>query len=118
MISSTGGGVTSGILRFALTTPSLWDSLNGGLMWAALSIQHNFTQDLQAIQHAQEEQAGFAQQVAGFDQALNGTDLVEDPSTGIQYEAPYSAYENNGPNGPGYYIGSPGAERKLSLLTP
>jgi hypothetical protein len=118
VISSTGGGVTSGILRFALTTPKLWNALNGGLMWAALSIQHNFTQDLQAIQQAQQQQAGFAQQVAGFDKALNGTDLVEDPSTGIQYEAPYSDYQNDGPNGPGYYLGNPGDERKLTLLTP
>lgn len=117
VISSIGGGTAAGILRFALTTPNLWNSLNGGLMWAALSIQHNFTQDLQAIQQAQDQQAEFSQQVAGFDQALNGTDLVEDPSTGIQYEAPYSAYQN-GPNGPGYYLGNPGDQRKLTLLTP
>jgi hypothetical protein len=117
VISSIGGGAASGILRLALTTPNLWNSLNGGLMWAALSIQHNFTQDLQAIQQSQEQQAGFAQQVEGFDQALNGTDLVEDPSTGVEYEAPYSAYQS-GPDGPGYYLGNPGDESKLTVITP
>ncbi|HWE58793.1 MAG TPA: hypothetical protein VG228_03780 [Solirubrobacteraceae bacterium] len=115
-ISSVGSGAISGVVRFALTTPDLWNSLNGGLMWAALSIQHSFSGDLAQIQQAQEQQAGFAQQVAGFDQALNGTDLVEDPSTGAQYEAPYSDYQT-GPDGPGYYVGSPGSEQKLTVLT-
>jgi hypothetical protein len=118
VISSTGGGATSGVLRVALATPQLWNSLNGALIWTMYGIQHNFTQDLQAIQQAQEQLAGFARQVAGFDQALNGTDLVRDPLTGIQYEAPYSAYQQVGPDGAGYYTGQPGAERKLTLLTP
>jgi hypothetical protein len=118
VISSTDGGVTSGVLRVALATPQLWNSLNGALIWTMYGVQHNFTQDLHAIQLAQEQLAGFARQVAGFDQALNGTDLVRDPATGIQYEAPYSAYQNTGPSGAGYYIGQPGAERKLTVLTP
>jgi len=117
VISVTGGGVTSGALRITLATPKLWNPLNGALIWVTYSIQHDFTQDLQAIQHAQQQLAGFSQQVAGFDQALNGTDLVEDPTTGIQYEAPYSAYIN-GPDGPGYYAGSPGSLHKLRLVTP
>jgi hypothetical protein len=118
VISSTGGGVTTGVLRVALATPPLWNSLNGALIWVMYGIEHDFTQDLAAIQHAQEQLAGFSRQVAGFDQVLNGTDLVQDPSTGIQYEAPYSAWQNNGPNGPGYYIGNPGAERKLTMIAP
>jgi hypothetical protein len=118
VISSTGGGVTSGALRIALATPQLWNSLNGGLIWVAYGIQHDFTQDLRTILRTQQQLAGFAQQVAGFDQALNGTDIVQDPSTGIQYEAPYSNYNRSGPNGPGYYAGSPGSERKLDLVTP
>ena len=117
VISSTGGGVTTGVLRVALATPQLWNSLNGALIWVMYGIQHDFTQDLLAIQQAQEQLAGFSRQVAGFDQALNGTDLVRDPATGIQYEAPYSDYQNTGPQGPGYYIGPPGAEHKLTLLT-
>ncbi len=117
-IATTGGGVSSGALRLALATPPLWDSLNGGLISVAYGIEHDFTQDLQAIQHQQQQLAGFSRQVAGFDQALNSTDLVVDPGTGIQYEAPYSAYSQTGPDGPGYYIGSPGNETKLKVITP
>lgn len=118
VISDTGGGVTNGVVRVALATPQLWNSLNGALQWVMYSIQHNFTGDLHAIQQAQEQMAGFAQQVAGFDQVLNSTDLVQDPTTGVQYEAPYSAWQNSGPDGAGYYIGNPGAERKLTLIAP
>ena len=117
-IASTGGGVTSGVLRIALATPPLWDSLNGALIWDTYSIEHNFTQDLAAIQQQQEQLAGFSQQVAGFDQALNSTDLVEDPATGQEFEAPYTAYSQSGPDGPGYYTGSPGDETKLKVITP
>jgi hypothetical protein len=118
VISSTGGGFTSGTLRIALAAPRLWNSLNGALLWVMYGIQHFFTQDLQSIQQAQEQLAGFSQQVAGFDQALNGTDLVVDPTTGVEYEAPYSAYDSAGPDGPGYYVGSPGGLRKLNIITP
>ena len=117
-IASTGGGVTSGVLRIALATPPLWDSLNGALIWDTYSIEHDFTQDLAAIQQQQEQLAGFSQQVAGFDQALNSTDLVEDPATGQEFEAPYTAYSQSGPDGPGYYTGSPGDETKLKVITP
>ena len=117
-IATTGGGVTSGVLRIALATPSLWDSLNGALIWDTYSIEHSFTQDLAAIQQQQEQLAGFSQQVAGFDQALNSTDLVEDPATGEEFEAPYTAYSQSGPDGPGYYTGSPGDETKLDIITP
>jgi hypothetical protein len=118
VISDTGGGVTSGALRIALATPALWNSLNGELIWITYSIQHSFTQDLAAIQRAQQQLAGFSHQVAGFDQALDNEDLVRDPVTGIQYEAPYSAYSQSGPQGAGYYIESGGSEHKLQLLKP
>ena len=62
--------------------------------------------------------AGFSQQVGGFDQALNSTDLVEDPATGQQFEAPYSSYQKSGPDGPGYYTGSAGNLKKLKIITP
>ena len=117
-ITTTGGGVTSGVLRIALATPPLWDPLNGALIWDTYSIEHNFTQDLAAIQQQQEQLASFSQQVAGFDQALNSTDLVEDPATGQEFEAPYTAYSQSGPDGPGYYTGSPGDETKLKIITP
>jgi hypothetical protein len=118
VISTTGGGVTSGALRIALATPALWNSLNGELIWITYSIQHSFTQDLAAILRAQQQLAAFSHQVAGFDQALNNEDLVRDPVTGIQYEAPYSAYSQSGPQGAGYYIESGGSEHKLQLLKP
>jgi hypothetical protein len=118
VISDTGGGVTSGALRIALAAPALWNSLNGGLIWITYGIQHSFTQDLQAILRTQQQLAGFSRQVAGFDHALNGTDLLRDPTTGIQYEAPYSAYSQSGPAGPGYYLGSPSSNRKLTVITP
>jgi hypothetical protein len=54
----------------------------------------------------------------GFDQALEGTDLVRDSATGQTFEAPYSAYRASGPDGPGYYTGSPGNLKKLQILTP
>jgi len=118
VISVTGGGVTSGALRIALATPALWNPLNGELIWMTYSIQHDFTQDLAAIQRAQQQLAGFSHQVAGFDQALNSTDLVRDPATGYQYEAPYSAYSQSGPAGPGYYLGDPADNHKLQVLKP
>ncbi len=117
-IASVGGGVSSGVLRIALTTPGLWNSLNGAVIAVSYGIEHNFTQDLAAIRQQQQQLAGFAQQVAGFDQALNGTDIVENPATGEQFEAPYSAYDQNGPNGPGYYSGTSGNLTKLKIITP
>ena len=116
--ASTGGGVTSGVLRIALATPQLWNSQNGALISVTYGIEHDFTQDLAAIQQQQQQLAGFSQQVAGFDQALDGTDLVENPATGEQFEAPYSDYSQSGPDGPGYYVGSPGSETKLNVITP
>jgi hypothetical protein len=118
VISVTGGGVTSGVLRIALAKPALWNSLNAELVWLSFGIQHDFAQDEAAILHAQQQAAGFAQQVVGFDQALNGTDIVEDPTTGKQYEAPYNAYDKGGPQGPGYYKDSAHGPQKLKIITP
>jgi hypothetical protein len=42
--------------------------------------------------------------VANFDDTLNSQQLVKDPSTGGYYEAPYSSYIVDGPDGPGYYL--------------
>ena len=117
-IASVGGGASSGVLRIALTTPALWNSLNGAVISVSYGIEHDFTQDLAAIRQQQQQLAGFSQQVAGFDQALNSTDIVEDPATGQQYEAPYSAYDQNGPNGPGYYSDASGNLTKLKIVTP
>ena len=61
--------------------------------------QHDFSQDLAEIQNVNREWQDFSGQVANFDDTLNNQQLVQDPSTGTLYEAPYSSYEQNGPRG-------------------
>lgn len=117
-LSVSGGGVTSGAIRLALSIPSLWNSVNPALLRVAADIQHDFTQDDQELLRVQQQLQGFAQQVEGFDQALDGTDIVSDPSTGQTFEAPYSAFSATGPDSPGYYTGSPGNLQKLKVVTP
>jgi hypothetical protein len=104
METSTDGGSTAGVFRLALADGPLWNSLNGALIEMAGSIQHDFTQDLQEIQAVNRQWQDFAGQVANFDDTLNDQQLVQDPSTGQLYEAPYSSYLPNGPQGPGYYL--------------
>ena len=54
-----------------------------------------------------------------LNQALNGTDIVHDAATGQTFEAPYSTFSQTGPDGPGYYAGTPGINlRKLTIETP
>jgi hypothetical protein len=114
----SGRGITSGSIRLALAKRALWNSLNPTLLRIAAGIQPDFTQDDQELLRVQQQLQGFAQQVAGFDQALEATDIVTDPATGQSYEAPYSAYRATGPDGPGYYTGSPGNLHKLKIVTP
>ncbi len=104
METSTDGASTAGVFRLALADGPLWNSLNGALIEMAGSIQHDFTQDLQEIQAVNRQWQDFAGQVANFDDTLNDQQLVQDPSTGQLYEAPYSSYLPNGPQGPGYYL--------------
>ena len=101
---STDGGSTAGVFRLALADSPLWDSLNGALIEMAGSIQHDFKQDLQEIQAVNRQWQDFNGQVANFDDTLNNQQLVQDPSSGALYEAPYSSYLPNGPQGPGYYL--------------
>lgn len=115
VVSTTGAGTTSGVLRIAVAPTNQWNSLGGVLLHIALSIQHSFTQDMQQWEKLSQQMQAFAQQVQGFDYALTGVDLVHDPTTGQTFEAPYAAYNKSGPNGPGYY--SP-ADTKLQILTP
>lgn len=107
---------TSGTIRWAYARTEDWNSLAGALLQVAGGIQHQFTQDLQAIARASQQWQNFNKQVEGFDDALNGVDLVRDPSTGKNYEAPYADYQQDGPGGPGYYL--PGSDRKLQIITP
>jgi hypothetical protein len=104
METSTDGGSTAGVFRLALADSPLWDSLNGALIEMAGSIQHDFTQDLEEIQAVNRQWQDFAGQVANFDDTLNNQQLVQDPSTGQLYEAPYASYLPDGPQGPGYYL--------------
>lgn len=116
--ATTGGGVTSGAVRLAISTPALWNSLNGALIQVANGIEHDFTQDLAQLRQVQQQLDAFGQQVEGFDYALNGNDLVQNTATGQQFEAPYTAFNQSGPDGPGYYTGSPGNLQKLQIITP
>lgn len=114
-VSVTGSTSVSGVIRLALATTSLWNSVNGALLHVIGSIQHDFTQDLRQWENISRQWQAFDQQVQGFDYALNGVDLVNDPTTGATFEAPYSAYSATGPDGPGYYSQ---AGTKLTVQTP
>jgi hypothetical protein len=102
--TSIGSGVASGVIRLTLASPSLWNAINGGLIEMMGSVQHNFSQDLQQIQSVNQQWQDFSGQVADFDDILNSQQLVQDPSTGTYYEAPYSSWEPDGPDGAGYYL--------------
>jgi hypothetical protein len=105
-LTNVGGGITSGVVRIALSTTEQWNSLNAAMIQMAGAIQHDFTQDLQQLQHINQQFQNFGGQVANFDDVLNQQQLVQDPSTGTFYEAPYSSYIVNGSDGPGYYLPS------------
>jgi hypothetical protein len=98
------GSVTSGTVRLALSTADQWNSLNSGMIQMAGAIQHDFTQDLQQLQQVMHQFQNFSGQVEDFDDVLNNQQLVQDPSNGKLYEAPYAAYTDDGPGGPGYYL--------------
>jgi hypothetical protein len=116
--ATLGGAVASGSIRLAISSTDLWNSANPALLRVVAGIQHDFTQDDQELLRVQQQIEGFQRQVQGFDQALNGTDIVRDPGTGHTYEAPYSAYSNSGPGGPGYYKDQGGIPQKLQIITP
>jgi hypothetical protein len=113
--STSGPGGTGGVIRLGVANANRWNALNGALIHIMGSIQHNITQDLRQWEQLSRQWQAFGQQVQGFDDALNGVDLVHDPTTGATFEAPYSAFNQSGPDGPGYY--SP-ANNKLQIQTP
>jgi len=92
------------VMRLGAATTDLWNSVNGGLIEMMGSIEHSFVQDLQDIQRLNQQWQAESDQEANFDDIINGQQLVQDPSTGAYYEAPYASYEPNGANGPGYYL--------------
>jgi hypothetical protein len=92
------------VIRLGPAGPSLWGSVNGALIELMGSVQHNFSGDLQEIAHLNQQWQQFSGQVANFDDELNSQQLVQDPTNGNLYEAPYAAWGQNGPAGPGYYL--------------
>jgi hypothetical protein len=94
---------TFGVERIGLATTNLWNSVNGGLIEMMGAVQHSFVQDLADIQRLNQQWQAESAQEANFDDIINGQQLVEDPSTGQLYEAPYSSYDTSGSDGPGYY---------------
>ena len=117
-IYASVGTDIGGTMRLALTRTSTWNSLSGAVLRIAAGVQHSFAQDAAQWERLSRQQQAFGQQVAGFDQALNGEDLVTDPGTGQTFEAPYQSYLKSGPDGPGYYAGSQGGLHKLEIVTP
>jgi hypothetical protein len=115
VVSTTGPGGTGGVIRLGVASTSQWNAVNGALIHMMFSIQHSITQDLQQYEQLSRQWQAFGQQVQGFDYALTGVDLVNDPTTGATFEAPYNTYNPSGPAGPGYY--SP-AGTKLVVQTP
>jgi hypothetical protein len=104
VLTDTSGESTAGVVRLGLTSSSIWNPLNGGIIEMMGAVQHDFTQDLTDIQAVNREWQDFSGQVANFDDTLNSQQLVQDPTTGSYYEASYSSYNPDGPDGPGYYL--------------
>ena len=53
--------------------------------------------------------------LAGLGAYADSLDLVNDPTTGATFEAPYDTYNQTGPDGSGYYDQ---ANNKLTIETP
>ena len=96
--------LATGFIRLFVSRTADWNSLNPSMLQIAGSIQHNFKQDLSTLQHLNQQWQNFSGQVADFDDTLNNQELVQDPNTHDLYEAPYGAWDPNGPRGPGYYL--------------
>jgi hypothetical protein len=104
VLTDAGPSGTFGVMRLGAATTSLWNSVNGGLIEMMGAIQHSFVQDLQEIERLNQQWQSESAQEANFDDIINGQQLVQDPSTGAYYEAPYSSYSPDGPDGAGYYL--------------
>ncbi len=106
METDIGSGVASGTMRLGVATTNLWDSVNGGLIEMMGAIWHSLSVVIGEINHANQQWQNFSGEVANFDDALNSQQLVQDPSNGQLYEAPYDSYTVDGSDGPGYYLPS------------
>ncbi len=103
ILTDSGSVGTFGVERIGLAATNLWNSVNGGLIEMMGAVQHSFVQDLADIQRLNQQWQAESAQEANFDDIINGQQLVQDPSTGQLYEAPYSSYDSSGADGPGYY---------------
>ena len=103
ILTDSGSTGTFGVERLGAATTNLWNSVNGGLIEMMGAVQHSFVQDLADIQRLNQQWQAESAQEANFDDIINGQQLVEDPSTGQLFEAPYSSYDPSGPDGGGYY---------------
>ena len=99
ILTDTGPVGTFGVMRSGFSATNLWNSVNGGLIEMMGAVQHSFVQDLQDIQRLNQQWQAESAQEANFDDIINGQQLVEDPSTGQLYEAPYSSYDPAGADG-------------------
>ena len=104
METDIGSGVASGTMRLGVATTNLWNSVNGGLIEMMGAIWHSLSVVIGEIDQANQQWQNFSGQVANFDDALNSQQLVQDPTNGQLYEAPYDSYVVDGADGPGYYL--------------
>lgn len=114
ILSDSGAGPgTFGVLRLGAASPSQWNSDNGGLVEMMGAIQHSFVQDLQQIQHLDQQWQQESAQEANFDDIINGYQLTQDPSTGQPYLVPLGSY-GDCPNGEDYCLPSGQALNPIS----
>jgi hypothetical protein len=113
--SQTSSDFSTGYYRLVIAKAASWNSLNGAMVNMVGSIQHDFTQDLEEINQLNQQWQNFSGQVANFDDTLNNQQLVQNPTTGKLYEAPYSTY-SDGPQGPGYYLSTSSGEQLLNQV--
>lgn len=104
VLSDVGTADTTGVLRLGMATVGKWNAVNSGLIRLMTSIQHNDAQDQAQWAHLTQRIEQNDQQTQQFDNVLRNVQDVEDPATGTVYEAPYDAYNPDGPEGPGYYL--------------
>ncbi|HTW98098.1 MAG TPA: hypothetical protein VMD59_04935 [Acidimicrobiales bacterium] len=104
VLTDSASAGTFGVLRLGMATPALWNGINGGLVEMMGSVQHNYSGDLENIERLDQQWQAFSGGEADFDDIINGQQLVQDPSSGAYYEAPYSSYDPEGPDGGGYYL--------------
>jgi hypothetical protein len=116
VLSDVGSADTTGVLRLGMATVGAWNGVNSGLIRLMSSIQHNDSQDQAQWAHLVQRMEQNDQQVQQFDDVIRNVQVVQDPKTGVIYEAPYDAYDPTGPEGPGYYLDKGKALVKLTPI--